>query len=179
MKKVEWHFWTLGQYRKEEQWLNEKAKQGWGLTNAFAVRYEFEPCRPGEYTYKIMYTDYMPGTTERKDFERFLYENGIEEVGRYHRWAYYRKKNDGTPFELFNSVSEELSHANKIKSLANILLTIISVVLAVEFMAFLHAPLTLLPVLIIVGCTFAFVAKVHSECSQLVKELETKANLFE
>lgn len=179
MKKVKWHFWTLGQYKKEERWLNEKAEQGWGLTNACAVRYEFEPCQPGEYTYKIMYTDYMPDTAGRKDFENFLAENGIEEVGRYHRWAYYRKKNDGTAFELFNSTAEELTHANKIKSLASILLSIMAAVLVIELICFIHSPLTLLPILIIVLCDFVFVAKIYSECAKVVKELENKAKLFE
>ncbi|MBE6866069.1 MAG: DUF2812 domain-containing protein [Oscillospiraceae bacterium] len=179
MRKVEWHFWTLGQYRQEEQWLNKKAEEGWALISAFAVRYEFEPCTPGEYTYKIMFTDYMPGTEGRQNFESFLAENGIEEVGRYHRWAYYRKKNDGTPFELFNSTAEELKHANKIKSLASMVMTIITICLVIELICFLHNPLILLPALIIVATGFAFVAKVHSDCVKLVKELERENRLFE
>ena len=179
MRKVEWHFWTIGQYREEEQWLNEKANQGMALVSAFAVRYEFETCTPGEYTYKIMFTDHMPGTEGRKDFEEFLNENGIEEVGRFHRWAYYRKKNDGTPFELFNTTAEELAHANKIKRLASVLMAIMAVMLVLELVAFLHSPLALLPALIMVACTFAFVAKVHSDCSKLVKQLEQENRLFE
>lgn len=179
MRKVEWHFWTLGEYREEEKWLNKKAEEGWALISAFAVRYEFEPCQPGEYTYKIMYTDNMPGTEGRKDFEAFLNENGIEEVGMYHRWAYYRKKNDGTPFELFNTVSEELAHANKIKNLATVLLTIISICLAVEIMAFLHKPLYVWPMVLFVGCVFAFVLNVYKKCAKLVKELEAEQRLFE
>ena len=179
MRKVEWHFWTLGQYREEEKWLNKKAQEGLALVSAFAVRYEFEPCSPGEYTYKIMFTDHMPGTEGRKDFEEFLAENGIEEVGRYHRWAYYRKKNDGTPFELFNSTAEELRHANNIKNLASILMTVAAIVLLIELVAFLHSPLILLPALIIVATCFAFVAKVHGDCAKLVKELEQENRLFE
>ena len=33
MRKVEWHFWTLGQYREEERWLNKKAEEGWNKYN--------------------------------------------------------------------------------------------------------------------------------------------------
>lgn len=179
MRKVEWHFWTLGQYREEEKWLNKKAEEGWGLISAFGVRYEFEPCQPGEYTYKIMYTDHMPGTAGRNDFEEFLAENGIEEVGRYHRWAYYRKKNDGTPFELFNSTAEELAHASKIKSFSSILLTLVSICLMIEIVAFILTPLYVWPMLLIVSCGFAFVYRVHKKCANLVKELEKETRLFE
>ena len=179
MRKVEWHFWTLGQYREEEKWLNKKAEEGMALISAFAVRYEFEPCRPGEYTYKIVFTDHMPGTEGRIAFEEFLAENGIEEVGRYHRWAYYRKKNDGTPFEMFNTISEELAHANKIKNFASVLLAIVAASLVLEVFAFLHSPLTLLPVLITMGLCFAFISKVHSDCKNLVNDLEKEIRLFE
>ncbi len=179
MRKTEWHFWTLGEYREEEKWLNKKAEEGWALVSAFAVRYEFETCQPGEYTYKIMYTDNMPGTEGRKNFETFLNENGIEEVGRYHRWAYYRKKNDGTPFELFNSTAEELAHANKIKNLANIIVVMMTALTVLELVAFMHSPLTLWPALLIVGMCAVFVYNVYRKCAKLVKELEAEVRLFE
>ena len=179
MRKVEYHFWTIDKFREEEKWLNEKAQQGWALVDAFAVRYVFVPCEPGEYTYKIMYTEEMPSAEARKEFEAFMAESGIETVGKYHRWGYYRKKNDGTPFELFNSTAEELKHANKIKSLASMVMTIVTICLVFELIAFLHNPLILLPALIIVATVFAFVAKVHSDCAKLVKELERENRLFE
>ncbi len=179
MRKVEWHFWTLAQYREEEKWLNEKAAQGMALVSALAVRYEFETCTPGEYTYKIIFTDNMPGTAEREAFNRFLSESGIEEVGRYHRWAYYRKKNDGTPFEMFNTTAEELAHANKIKNLATIAMAMMAIALVMELVAFLHAPFIRAPLLIFVGCIFAFISKVYRDCVKLVKQLEQENRLFE
>ena len=179
MRKTEWHFWTIGQYREEEKWLNKKAQEGLALVSAFAVRYEFEPCTPGEYTYKIVFTDHMPGTEGRKDFEEFLSENGIEEVGRFHRWAYYRKKNDGTPFEMFNTTSEELAHANKIKNLASVLVTIMAITFVAELFAFLHSPLALSPVIIFVTAVLVFTSKVYKDCKLLVKQLEQESRLFE
>ena len=28
MRKIEWHWWTIGQYREEERWLNKKDQEG-------------------------------------------------------------------------------------------------------------------------------------------------------
>ena len=179
MKKVEWHWWTIGQYREEEKWLNKKAQEGQALVCAFAVRYEFESCTPGEYTYKIVFTDHMPGTEGRVAFEEFLAESGIEEVGRYHRWAYYRKKNDGTPFEMFNTTREELAHANKVKNFAAVLLAVMLVTLVMEIFAFIHQPIALSGVLIFVAVMSGFVFKVYKDCAKLVKELEQENRLFE
>ena len=89
MKKVVHKLFWAWQADEEEQWLNKKAQEGWALTDAFAVRYVFESCQPGEYVYKIIFTDGIKGSQERDDFTAFLEENGIEEVGRFHRWAYY------------------------------------------------------------------------------------------
>ena len=80
MRKTEWHFWTIDQYNEEEQWLNKKAQEGWALTDAFAVRYVFESCQPGEYVYKIIFTDGIKGSQERYDFTAFLEENGMGNV---------------------------------------------------------------------------------------------------
>ena len=53
MRKVEYHFWTIDKFREEEKWLNEKAQQGWALVDAFAVRYVFVPCEPGNIHIKL------------------------------------------------------------------------------------------------------------------------------
>ena len=83
MRKTEWHFWTLDQYNEEEQWLNKKAEEGWALVDAFAVRYVFESCEPGEYVYKILFTDGFRGTEERDNFISFMNENGVKAYGCY------------------------------------------------------------------------------------------------
>ena len=121
----------------------------------------------------------MPGTDGRIAFEEFLAENGIEEVGRYHRWAYYRKKNDGTPFEMFNTISEELAHANKIKNFATVLLAVILLTLVMEVIAFIHRPKELLGVVLFVALMSGFVFRVYKDCAKLVKELEQEKRLFE
>lgn len=178
MRKTEWHFWTLDQYNEEEQWLNKKAEEGWALVSAFAVRYEFEKCEPGEYVYKILFTDGVNGTPERDNFIEFLNENNIEEVGRYHRWGYYRKKNDGTPFEMFNTKSEELAHVNKIKNLAVTLVVIMAVCWVMELFAMLNAPV-MTPRFIMVTAVSFMIIKVYKGLVKKAKELEKDINIFE
>ncbi|MBR5521103.1 MAG: DUF2812 domain-containing protein [Oscillospiraceae bacterium] len=178
MRKTEWHLWTLDQYSEEEQWLNKKAQEGWALTEAFAVRYVFEPCQPGEYVYKIVFTDGVRGTTERDNFTSFLEENGIEEVGRYHRWAYYRKKNDGTGFEIFNTVREELAHINKIRKLSSVLLMIMIICLSMELRVMMVAPSVTVP-MVMTAAVSVMILKIYRGLSQKAKKLEADMALFE
>lgn len=178
MRKVAWRFWTLDQFKQEEQWLNEMANEGWALIDTFAARYVFESCEPGEYTYKIMFTNSMPRNEKRIDFENFLAENGIETVGKYLEWRYYRKKNDGTPFQLFNSTAEELNHALKIKNFASFLIAVLTVCLFVELMCVIINPY-MFPRLIFIACVFLFIFKVYRGTVKIVKELENQVNLFE
>ena len=178
MNKTEWHFWTIDQYNEEEQWLNKKAQEGWALTDAFAVRYVFRPCQPGEYVYKIIFTDGIKGSQERDDFTAFLEENGIEEVGRFHRWAYYRKKNDGTPFEIYNSKGEELAHLNKVRNLAKTLLVIIAICWVMELGAILHNPY-MAGAFTMVTAVACMVIKVYKGLTRKAKALEKEISLFE
>lgn len=178
MRKTEWHLWTLDQYNEEEQWLNKKAEEGWALVDALAVRYVFESCEPGEYVYKILFTDGIRGTEERDNFISFMNENGIEEVGRYHRWGYYRKKNDGTPFEMFNTKSEELAHVNKIKNLAIVLVVIMAACWIIELLAILNSSF-MFPAFAIVTAISVMVLKVYKGLANKAKELEKDINLYE
>lgn len=178
MRKTEWHFWTIDKYREEEKWLNEKAAEGWGLVYASGIKYIFEKCEPSQYRYKIMFTDNLSSEQPRKDFENFLEESGIDVVGKYLRWGYYRKINDGTPFEMFNSKSEELAHINKIKSFAAVLVAVGAVAAMIELMAFLSNPY-MLPAFIFNAAIFGFLLKIHIGISNLAKETEAEIALFE
>ena len=178
MRKTEWHFWTIDKYKEEEKWLNEKAAEGWGLVYASGIKYVFEECEKGEYQYKIMFTDNLKMEQPRKDFESFLEESGIDAVGNYLRWGYYRKKNDGTPFEMFNSKSEELVHLNKIRSLAKTLLVIMAICWVAELGAILHSPYAVVAFTMVttVAC---MVIKVYKGLTRKAKALEKEISLFE
>ena len=178
MRKTEWHFWTIDKFKEEEKWLNDKASQGQALVYASGIKYVFEDCEKDEYQYKIMFTDNLKNEQPRQDFENFLNESGIETVGSYWRWGYYRKKNDGTPFEMFNSKSEELAHINKIKNLALILIAVMALVFVSQLVSVLANPF-LLPVLVFPVCALIFILKVYTGIAKLAKETEAEIALFE
>ena len=178
MRTTEWHFWTIDKFKEEEKWLNDKASQGQALVYASGIKYVFEDCEKDEYQYKIMFTDNLKNEQPRQDFETFLHESGIETVGSYWRWGYYRKKNDGTPFEMFNSKSEELAHINKIKNLALVLVAVMTLVFISQLITAMANPF-ILPAVVMVTCALVFVAKVYKGIAKLAKETEAEIALFE
>jgi len=55
-------------FDKEEQWLNEMAKQGYQLTNKSSFGYEFQPAKPEPAMIKIDYRTFK----KKGDFEDYL-----------------------------------------------------------------------------------------------------------
>ena len=65
-------------FEKEEQWLNEMAKQGWALTRKF-LWYEFREGVPNDSAIKIDYHTFKT----KDDFERLLYTFQRYRMGAY------------------------------------------------------------------------------------------------
>ena len=68
-------FWAW-EFEKEEKWLNEFAKQGYALTDVGFCRYDFEPCDPGAYEYRLEFLEHFPSHKESADYIRFMEETG-------------------------------------------------------------------------------------------------------
>lgn len=179
MRHTEYHFWTIDKSQEEEAWLKEKCAKGEGLVRAGAVRYVFEDCQPNEYQYKIMFMDTMPGTPENNGFLEFAKENGIEKIGQFHRWAYLRKKNDGTPFELFSDVDSELRQAEKIRNLAAVIFIVEAICFFIEFTGFLSRGTRMLGPVLIIGGLLVFISKMYFSLNRKVKALQSEKSLRE
>ena len=130
MRKVirKW-FWAWN-FEKEEQWLNEMSAKGLALVDYTFCRYVFEECGPGEYVYKIQLLENLPSHPESEQYIRFVEDAGIEEVASYMRWVYFRKKNDGAPFELFSDIGSRIKHLKTVNAL---LLTLFAANVGVGF----------------------------------------------
>lgn len=132
MKKYRWFGGFLN---AQEKWLNKMAAQGYRLTRAGKLAYEFEECAPDAVRYRVEFIG-EKSRANAEDYRAFLEEMGYKvfyknvnlsfSVGkvRYRPWAekggrvatkattYNRelliveKKNDGSPFELHTSLED-------------------------------------------------------------------------
>ena len=100
-------FWVW-EFDKEERWLNEMAREGWALTKAGFCTYTFESCEPGEYIIRLEMIDNSP------NFQSFMEELGAKAVGKCVNWAYFRRKAELGPFEMFSDIDSRVEHLNKI-----------------------------------------------------------------
>ncbi|ASA25485.1 DUF2812 domain-containing protein [Paenibacillus donghaensis] len=129
---------------KQENWLNEKAKQGLRLTKTTKLFYYFEQCEPSEFTYKVeLITD--RSLQEQVEYRRSLGEDGIRTFTKnyaFGRIAYGKatlnlagkirvrtapgtinseilileKKTDGKSFELFTDKNDKISYYKKVRN---------------------------------------------------------------
>ncbi len=116
-KKTEYRLNFIWDYDKEEKWINEMAKEGWRLDNYFFCKYDFVPCEPGEYEYKIQLLDEGRNSSKSRDYIAFLREMDINVVDTWFRWLYLEKKADGEGFEIFSDRNSRLKHINGVLSL--------------------------------------------------------------
>lgn len=121
MKFIKYKFFTIGQFEKEEKWLNEMSSKGMLLTDVGVCRYSFVKGNPGEYTYRLELLENHPYSPEGFAYISFLEEMGIEHVGSVLRWVYLRKKTADGPFELYSDTESKISHYKRILFLADVL----------------------------------------------------------
>jgi hypothetical protein len=71
IKKV-WRFYTIADYEKEENFLNEMARDGWNLTAVGFCRYIFRRGTPGEYIYKLDMVERGDSDQVKESYFNFL-----------------------------------------------------------------------------------------------------------
>ena len=121
MRKIIWKWFWAWDFEKEEEWLNEMAREGLALVGYGWCRYEFEPCEPGEYIVRLQMLDKKRSESERAQYLAFLEETGAEHVASWMDWVYLRRKASEGPFELFSD------HASRIRQLG-VIKTFIAVI---------------------------------------------------
>jgi hypothetical protein len=134
MKRVVWKYFSIGDYEKEEQWLNRMAAQGLMLTDVSLCRYVFEEGGPGGYVYRIELLEHRPSHPESARYIRFLEETGAQHVGSFRRWVYLRKKTADGGFELFSDLDSKIRHYKRITRIANAFSAILLCFAAIELM---------------------------------------------
>ena len=121
MRKNIWKWFWVWDFEKEEEWLNEMAREGLALVGYGWCRYEFEPCEPGEYIVRLQMLEKKRRSPESEEYLAFLEETGAEHVGSWMDWVYLRRKASEGEFELFSD------HASRIRQLG-VIKTFIAVI---------------------------------------------------
>lgn len=113
---------------EEERWLNDMAAQGWHFVKyTFPFRYTFEQGEPSAYQYQLQALEHKVSSKESQDYIAFLRDMDIELVDTYLFWAYFRKPNDGQPFQLFSDTDSKLRHMRRFALIPLISLIILCV----------------------------------------------------
>lgn len=107
MKKIKFYF----DWEKEECWVNEMCAQGWHLKKFLGCVFTFERGEPGAYIYRNEFLKLF--NKENKQYFEFLKDSGIEIVHVCANAAYYRKKVEDGPFELYSDNSSRGSYLNR------------------------------------------------------------------
>jgi hypothetical protein len=101
-------------FEKEEKWINDMAARGLNLIDYSLGRYLFEEGKPGEYIYRLELLKELPSHTESKSYINFMEESGIECVATYFRWAFFRKRAEEGPFDLYSDCDSRIKHYKRI-----------------------------------------------------------------
>ena len=96
-------------HRADEAFMDRMCREGWAATRLVEGIWSFEPCRPGQYFYRVAYLRYKSGA-EVEELKETLAARGIEFVSRYSFWAIFRSAHD---FELYTP-EEELALCEQI-----------------------------------------------------------------
>lgn len=111
MKKFRLEF----DYEKEEIFLNEMAAEGYAMIKFTEGVYDFEPCDPCKYIYRIAFLGGMD-EDEISDFVRAQFMKGAELIYKMPMWAYFRSTE---PFEVYTE-EEKIVVAGRIQKLFTI-----------------------------------------------------------
>ncbi|QGG51124.1 DUF2812 domain-containing protein [Lysinibacillus pakistanensis] len=110
MKKFKFRFFI--DYEREEQWINNMAEQGWHLKKFWPFVFLFENGISDQYIYRNEMV-----LKRKKDYFDFLDTMNIEHVNSFGVWAYFRKRKEEGPFEIFSGKSEKIKYLSRINKL--------------------------------------------------------------
>ena len=122
MKHTVRRLFFVWNFEKQINWLNEMSKKGLHLTDVDFGKFVFEDGAPGEYAYRMEWLKEWPGHPRSVAYIHFLEEAGVEYVGSFKKWAYFRKKASEGAFDLFSDLDSRISHIKRLMTLVLCLL---------------------------------------------------------
>ena len=116
MRRIMKKLFFVWDFDKEEKWLNEMAAKVLCLVSTGFCKYEFEDCIPGEYRICLQLLEKSPRNPEMQKYIEFLEDTGVEHVGSFTRWVYFRKKASEGDFTLFSDNTSRVKYLSSILS---------------------------------------------------------------
>lgn len=112
---VIYKFFALGEYEKEEQWINNMCTKGYALKDFKFCKFNFEKCKPGEYYYCFELLENLPSSPNQEDFLNYLEDEwNVEYVCQYRNWVFFRRKRILGKFSLFSSAQSKIDYFKRI-----------------------------------------------------------------
>ena len=99
--------WLLDPERLERQ-LDRLSAEGWQLEGTGWLSFRYRRGAPNEYRYRVQYL-YESRDGQRDDYVRGLAELSVEPVMGIGSFLILRRRNDGTPFELFSDLDSRIT----------------------------------------------------------------------
>lgn len=99
--------WLLDPERLERQ-LDRLSAEGWQLEGTGWLSFRYRRGAPNEYRYRVQYL-YESRDGQKDDYVRGLAELGVELVMDIGSFLILRRRNDGTPFELFSDLDSRIT----------------------------------------------------------------------
>ncbi|MEG0472636.1 MAG: DUF2812 domain-containing protein [Solibacillus sp.] len=118
--------------RKEEEWINKMAAQGWHFKRIFLRLYFFEKGEKGEYIYRCDLLNNFGMGKEVQEYIQFVESTGAELVYKKLHWVYFRQHRALGKFELYSDSASKLGYLNRMLvlngkvGLFNLLLAIVN-----------------------------------------------------
>lgn len=127
MKIVKHRFFGVWQHEDEEKWINEMSESGLQLCDVGFCRYVFEEGESSKYQYRLQLLEKNPLNLESRKYITFVEDMGVEHVGSFGRWVYFRKENNGTEFELFSDKKSVIKHFDRILKFCTLVLITLTI----------------------------------------------------
>lgn len=88
--KIEFRFFTIPEWKKEQDYLRQQHKNGWKFTRLNGIGcYHFEKCQPEDVVYQL---DYNPeGLTHKSEYIQIFQDCGWDYLQDFAGYSYFRK----------------------------------------------------------------------------------------
>lgn len=88
-KKVTFKFFSVCEWKKEQEYLQNQHRKGWKLTKVGFCRYHFEKCEPEEVIYQLDFN--AQDTLNKENYIQMFSDCGWEYLQDFVGYSYFRK----------------------------------------------------------------------------------------